>query len=299
VSGFKTPAPPGMSTLAQTSAPRSASVEVCFQPNRRGVGESLFGLQEGAVVKRTAAIRVISFVLLAACGLLCQQLPLADRFQELQVDRSTSPEAQRQEMRAAESLPDAPSTVQPPTHMERFFTFGNAAASPSTHGVLSIGVMQETKLGYFTLGAQPSSNAPYQVAFSDEESSAFLGKYLYPPLLEQDTHYYASTSDSFMGRASYAASRMFVTRDNSGKGRLNTSYFFGVLASVAIHVANRPYRARSTSETFNNFGSTIGGNAGINVFHEFRPGILQMVKGLTPKFVSRIEDRITHNQIPK
>jgi hypothetical protein len=91
-----------------------------------------------------------------------------------------------------------------------------------------------------------------------------------------------------MGRASDAASRIFVTRDDSGKARLNTSYFLGVLASVAIHTAYRPYWTRSTSATFNNFGSTIGSDAGLNVFHEFQPGILQMVKGHTPKFVFRI-----------
>jgi len=37
----------------------------------------------------------------------------------------------------------------------------------------------------------------------------------------------------------------------------------------------------------------------MNVFHEFGPGIQQMVKGLTPKFVSRIEERITRDQIPR
>ncbi|MBZ5614678.1 MAG: hypothetical protein LAO23_11775 [Acidobacteriia bacterium] len=159
--------------------------------------------------------------------------------------------------------------------------------------------MRETKLGHFTPGPQRNLAALYQVAFIQKESGAFLGKYLYPPLLKPNTRYYPSTSDSFMGRASYAVSRIFVTRDDSGKGRLNTSYFLGVLASVALHTAYRPDRARSASETFNNFGSTIGGDAGINVFHEFRPGIRQMVKGLTPKFASRIEERITHNQIPK
>jgi hypothetical protein len=101
-----------------------------------------------------------------------------------------------------------------------------------------------------------------------------------------------------MGRATYAASRIFITRDDSGKGRLNTSYFLGVLTSVASAAAYRPYWERSTSATFNNFGSTIGSDAGINVFHEFEPGIRQMVKGLTPTFVSRIEERITHHQTP-
>jgi hypothetical protein len=250
------------------------------------------------VVKRTAPIRVISFVLLAACGALCQNHPSADWLQKLQFDGSNPAEVQRQEMPSAASLPDAPSTVQPPTQVQRFFTFVNATGPPSIPAALGVGVMHETQLGHFPTKPQRNLTPHYQVAFIQNASNAFLGKYVYPPLLKRDTRYYASTSDSFMGRASYAASRIFVTRDDSGKGRLNTSYFLAALVSVAVHTAYRPYWARSRSETFNNFGSTIGGDVGINIFREFRPGIRQMVKGLTPKFVSRIEDRITDNQTP-
>jgi hypothetical protein len=250
-------------------------------------------------VKRTAPIRVISLILLAACGALCQNRSSADRHQGLQFDSSNAPEVQRQEMTAAGSLPDAPSTAQPPAQVQRFFTFVNAARWPSTPGSLGVGVMRETKLGQFTTGTPSDVTPHYQVAFIQRASNAFLGKYVYPPLLKRDTRYYASTSDSFLGRASYAASRILVTHDDSGKGRLNTSYFLGVLASVAAHTARRPYWARSSSQTFNNFGSTIGGDAGINVLHEFRPGIRQMVRGLTTKFVSKIEDPVTNNEIPK
>lgn len=227
------------------------------------------------MAKRTAPIRVISLIILAASGALCQKGSPVD------------------------SLPDAPSSVQPLARTERFHPFVSAASSPSTIAVVSGRATREIELGNGTHEPQPSLTALHQVAFAQKESGAFLGKYLYPPLLKPDTRYYASTSASFMGRASYAASRIFVTRDDSGKGRLNTRYFVGVLSSVAMHVAYRPYRARSTSETFNNFGSTIGGDAGMHVYQEFRPGIRQMVKGLTPKFVSRIEGRITHPQIPK
>src|ERR1700722_15815191 len=45
---------------------------------------------------------------------------------------------------------------------------------------------------------------------------------------------------------SHAASRSFITRTDSGKKRLNTSYFLGVLTSVAIHTAYRPYWTRSS-----------------------------------------------------
>ncbi|HMH07358.1 MAG TPA: hypothetical protein VK579_11830, partial [Terriglobales bacterium] len=69
--------------------------------------------------------------------------------------------------------------------------------------------------------------------------------------------------------------------------------------SVAIATAYRPYWARSSSATFKTFGSTIGSDAGVNLLHEFGPGIRQMVKGHTPKFVSKIEEGITHDQIPR
>lgn len=252
------------------------------------------------MAKQTVPIRVISLVLLSACGALCQKPASTDVLQGVQFDGSHSPEVQRQEMRAWRSLPDAPSSVQPPTSAQRFHSFFHEASSPFRIGGVSVspGVMRETEMGHVTLGPRPSSAALYQAVFIQKESSAFLSKYLYPPLL--NPRYYASTSDSFMGRASYAASRIFVARDGSGKGRLNTSYFLGVLASVAAQSSYRSsYRSngpQSTAATFGNFGSTVGSDAGVNVYHEFGPGIRQVVKGHIPKFVSRIEEHLAHNQ---
>ena len=246
------------------------------------------------MVKRIVPIRVVSLVFLAACGAMCQKPPPVDWLQGLQVDGLDAPQVQRQEMRTWSSFPDAPSSVQPPQG-ERFHPSVRESGTLGAVGI-SASAMRGTELGQVTPGPQPSLPGHYQVAFIQKQSSTFLGKYLDPSLLKQNARYYASTSDSFMGRASYAASRIFVTRDDSGKGRLNTRYFLGMLSSVALHTAYRPYRMRSTSDTFNNFGSTIGGDAGMNVFHEFGPGVRQIVKGLTPKFMSRIGERITHDQ---
>ena len=237
------------------------------------------------MVKRTAPIRVISFFLLAACGALCQKPPSADLLQGLQSDGSNSREVQSQEMLTWRSLPDAPS-VQPPTPADKFHTFIEEARSPLTLGAVGVNasLMRETELEHVTPGSQPSLTALYKVVFIQKESSVFFSKYLYPSLLKQDPRYYPSTSASFLGRATYAASRIFVTRNDSGKRTLNTSYFLGVLTSTAIATAYRPYWARSTSEPFKTFGSTIGSDVGINLFHEFGPGIRRMVKRHAPKF---------------
>src|SRR5881394_2965346 len=107
------------------------------------------------MAKLIAPLQVILFFLSAACGALSQsERPLA----VLQRDGSTSPEMQRQEMRAWRSLPDAPSTVQPPTQAEKIQTFVDQARSPSILGAVAInaGVMGEIKLGYVTPGLQPS-----------------------------------------------------------------------------------------------------------------------------------------------
>lgn len=105
--------------------------------------------------------------------------------------------------------------------------------------------------------------------------------------------YRASSSDSLMGRATDAASSILVTRDESGQRRLNTSYLVGVLTAVAAHRAERPYWARSSaSAPLGDFGSTVGNDAGMNLLHEFGPGLREAVTGHMPSFVFRIQRRI-------
>jgi hypothetical protein len=208
-----------------------------------------------------------------------------------------SNEVQFHELRTWKSLPDAPS-AQPPTQAEKFRAFIDEARSPLTFGAAGVdaGIMRGTEVRSLSSGRQASLTDLYKGALIQKESSAFFSKYLYPALLKQDPRYHPSNSQSFWGRVMYAASRTVITQNDSGKATLNTSYFLGVLTSVAISTAYRPYWTRSTSATFKTFGSTIGSDAGINILHEFEPGIRQIVKRHAPKFVSRIEERITNDQ---
>jgi hypothetical protein len=213
-------------------------------------------------------IRVISFLLFVACAALCQQL---------------------QEKPRSSSLPDAPSvhaSAEPDTSR-------TLAGSPSTVGAVAADgrFTSASELANATRPAQPGFALLGPVEPVQKQAVDFFDKHLYPSLLKRRLNYYPASSDSLMGRATYAASRIFVTRDDSGKGRLNTSYFLGVLTSAAIHTAYRPYWRRSPSQPFNDFGSTIGNDAGMNLFHEFGPGLQQLMKNHAPKFVSRIEER--------
>lgn len=91
------------------------------------------------------------------------------------------------------SLPNAPSSIQPQPQAEGFHTFViNSARVPRGAGYP---------------GLQPSLTAHYQAVFISKKSSAYA----------------PSTSGSFMGRVSYAASSIFIARNRSGKDRLSSS----------------------------------------------------------------------------
>jgi len=247
--------------------------------------------KDRATVKRIRPILVISFLLLAVCGALSQsERSFADLLQGADYDGPDSRELQRPEPRVWKALPDAPS-AQPPTQAEKFRAFVDEARSPLTFGAAGVnaGIMHAT-------GARGSMTELYKGVLIQKESGAFFSKYLYPALLKQDPRYHPSSSQSFWGRVMYAASRTVITRNDSGKATLNTSYFLGVLTSVAIATAYRPYWTRSTSETLGTFGSTIGSDAGINILHEFEPDIRRIVRRHAPKFVSGIEEHITNDQ---
>jgi hypothetical protein len=221
-------------------------------------------------VKRVALSKVILFLLFAAGGALCQsERSSADLRQG---HGSNSSKVQGQKMRTPESLPDAPS-------------------SDGEHRPL---ILDTTGINAVPLGPQP--NFAFYGIVTPTKSSTFFDKYLYPSLLKRNSRYHPAMCSSFMRRATDAASRIFITRDDSGKGRLNDSYLSGVLTSVVVQTAYSPYWTRSTSTTFNNLGSTVGSDVGLNVLHEFEPDIRQMVKAHTPKVVSRIEDYITQGR---
>jgi len=131
------------------------------------------------------------------------------------------------------------------------------------------------------------------------ESGTFLSKYFDTTFSKQEpTRYQASSRNSLLGRASDAAARILVTRDEMGRRRLNTSYVVGVLTSVAAHNAARPYWARSNPNPIGYIGSTVGNDAGMNLMHEFGPGLRQAVAGHMPSFVFRVERRIARNVNP-
>jgi hypothetical protein len=209
------------------------------------------------MVNRIAAAGVVTFVFVAACGAVCQN--------------------------AGQPLPDAPS-ARAANETPGFNVFVKQARPPLRFGAMG---------GHADVMRQAEFAAPDNL-FRHKESRTLLEKYLDPSLPKQRSNQ-PSNEGSLMSRATRAAAGIFVTRDESGNGQLNTSYFVRALASAAADTGSRPYWRRSAGEPFSAFGSTVGNDAGMNLLHEFAPGIQHLVKNHAPRFVARIvTERIKH-----
>ena len=213
---------------------------------------------------RAVPVRVSLFLVLAACSAFCQG---------------------REDKRPGYSLPDAPSVEMSRMISEEPLRLAGSDLTLARESEEARG-SQAVRLSFAGLDRRSPVH---------DDSRDFFQKFLYPSLLKRNVNYLPSTSEGFMSRAGYAASSIFVTQDDSGRYRLNTAYLVGVLSSAFVHTAYRPYWRRSVSEPFSDFGSNIGNDAGMNLLHEFGPGIQQLMKSHAPKFVYKIEERISHN----
>jgi len=256
----------------------------------QGARERLAARQNALFVKRIAPVRIVAFLLLAACGAPCQSASHQGAgLQRSQLERATAQDQQS-------ALPDAPSQVAL-TQPDRLKTIANQARLPlaTSAGAINADVLRAMEATHLTPEAPLTATALTKGGARQEKTDDFFSKYL-SASRQQNSSYEPSSSGKVVTRATDAASRIFLTRAPSGKPRFNTPYFMRVLTSVAAASASRRYRARSGTAPLSAFGSTVGNDAGMNLLHEFGPGIRQKVTGHLPEFVSRIGEHISRAQ---
>jgi len=223
------------------------------------------------MVKPIALVGIVCSCLIAACAAECQ--------------------SKRQ---ASSLLPDAPSATVLQAH--QFQSVGrDAQLPPDVPKLMSADRGAITEIPEVAPRLLPRQTALYQSVPDQKASEAapLFFKHLTPSLLHPNSRYMASDSDSLVGRATDAASQIFVTRDEVGRRKFNTSYFLRVATAIAAHSASRTYRARSNTAPLTDFGSTVGNDAGMNLLHEFGPAVRKMATSHLPDFVAHIEQRIT------
>jgi hypothetical protein len=258
------------------------------------------------MLQRIAFFGVVCFWLSAAGAGFCQSGGASGKSYRVPFDTADRIATQRLSKTGTGSLPDAPSArlstqgiPSQRTSIQRnaFGAMGVRTQLPLKIGGVALypGSARATDTSFLAGGPPPAAAAfdtPGRERVQEQKEPNFiLSKYLYRSMLPQNLPQ-QSTSDRLIGRATDAAARVLVPRDETGKRRLNTPYLARVLTMVVAHVASRPSWRRTGSEPVSDFASTVGNDAGMNVLHEFEPGLKQILTSHTPRFVSGIEARL-------
>src|SRR5689334_20632134 len=113
----------------------------------------------------------------------------------------------------------------------------------------------------------------FGASLADQASNSLFKNFVFPVLLHEDPRYFRKDRGTFMQRASYAVSRVLVTRRDSGSSHFNFSGTLGSLASSGLANSYYPDSDRGPASTFTRVGIAFGTDAGLDLFSEFGPDV--------------------------
>jgi hypothetical protein len=115
-------------------------------------------------------------------------------------------------------------------------------------------------------------------AFADGTIENFMTGAILPSVLHQDPRYYQMGKGGFLRRATYSATRILITRSDSGHKEFNFSEVFGSAISASIsNYSYHPRSDRTISDTAEVWGSQVGYDTITILLKEFWPDIRRKI----------------------
>jgi len=113
----------------------------------------------------------------------------------------------------------------------------------------------------------------YWRAFADQASGSYFTEAIVPALTHEDPRYYTLGYGGFLRRASYALSRVVITRTDSGRNTFNISEIAGNGMEAGLANFYYPPQERSLHNTAVNWATQLEAASLNNLFREFWPDI--------------------------
>jgi len=117
----------------------------------------------------------------------------------------------------------------------------------------------------------------YWRTFVDGVSGTFFTEAIVPAITHQDPRYYTLGQGGFFRRMSYAISRTFVTKTDSGGSAFNWSEVAGNGLEAGLSNLYYPPQERGLSQTALNWGTQMESAVLNHVFQEFWPDIRKKI----------------------
>jgi|CZKK01.1.fsa_nt_gi hypothetical protein len=132
----------------------------------------------------------------------------------------------------------------------------------------------------------------FGATLADTESRRFIQTVALSTILHQDPRYFPSRKRSLISRSWYAATRVVITRNDSGDNTFNTSEFLGTLFTSSLQNSYYPRHDRNVGETMNRFSGALSSDAIGDLQREFTPDMKRLFRKHAPKEIRKIEEKL-------
>ena len=112
----------------------------------------------------------------------------------------------------------------------------------------------------------------FATSYADYVIGDYMTEAVFPTILHQDPRYFRRSTGSGWSRLGYAASQIFWTHNDSGRGQFNFSEMAGNSTAVAISMAYYPEN-RDVVDGVSKLGSQLGVDMASNILKEFWPDL--------------------------
>ena len=127
---------------------------------------------------------------------------------------------------------------------------------------------------------------------ANTESRRLIQGFALSTILRQDPRYFPSRKRRLISRIWYSATRVVVTKNDSGRSTFNTSEFLGALFASSLENAYYPRHDRNFGDTMNRFGGALSSDAIGDLILEFTPDMKRFFRKHAPKEIQRIEEKL-------
>jgi|SRR5215471_14797742 len=117
----------------------------------------------------------------------------------------------------------------------------------------------------------------YGANIADTATTQFFGVGVYPSIFHTDPRYYRMGNEGVFSRGWYAATRVFVTRTDSGRRIFNAPEILATATASGISRAYYPSDERNAGDFAYSMGSQIAFDAAYNLAKEFWPDVRRHV----------------------
>jgi hypothetical protein len=190
--------------------------------------------------------------------------------------------------------PDAPSAYVPLSRECKFKLFLHQTYSPYTFASVAYEATWAQAMAQWPQygGGMQGWGKRLGATLADTESRRFIQGYLLSSEFHEDPRYFPSSQKTILRRAWYAATRVLITRADSGQNELNRSELLGALSTSSLQNLYYPSEYRTLHSTISRYAGALSSDATSDILKEFTPDLKRLFHRHAPKKIQELEEKV-------